>query len=513
MAIQSSPSSNNNNSPTNLISYFRRFFIPKKDVNGNYGPSSKLYPFSIGTLLNIWPSHDLNKAIDLGFVSNGTVFSVIRDSGRKFGSIPRFLQVDALTSAIQKRSRAVYSRTKAASPYANQVPNMNDKRIVGLNKLLNRPNEFQSQDALYDQLFESFLLMGESYVWCNRGFQVNKDFQYIDDKGNVLTDQQLDQMPVLEMYWIPSNFLTLMPDPNNPFDVQGWALIYFGFQAWLRKQDVIQWKNNSLLFDPVTRPHLRGMTPLRPGGAILQANNSAILSTTRTLQNNGAYGLLTYDDSNFAVSPGQMDEVREKLRSTVNSGDVGGSIAALAGSWEYTNFNKSQTLPYIDAMRYSDQQICMLFQYPYELINPTTTFANKESAKKNWINDTIIPACKQLDGEFNRVLLKGFGLRGVVTITSDYHSLPELQDDMGKLTLSLSQSWWLSPNQKLQAQGYDPIDNPLMNEIFVPIGMTPMSAISQDMTDLSTPIEDDNSEEDDDDGISSNDEEDLTDES
>lgn len=473
------------NSTSNIVSYFRSFFIPNKPTNGYVnGPQTKLFPFSIGSLLNIFPSINTQKALDEGFSGNATVYSIVRDSGNKFGSIPRFICQDTLTSTQKSK----YLRYKANAPYADEA-NMNDPRVRALGALINRPNPGQGQDVFLATLFSSYLVTGEAFVWLNRGFQVNGAFQYVNADGTVATDDELDKMPVLQMYWLPSNFMTLLPDPNDPWDINGWVLIYQGYEVYLRKQDVIQWKTPSLSFDVVTRTHLRGVSPLKAGGGILQENTAAVLSAVRTFQNDGARGLLFADyDSAESIAPGSMDQARQVIDKKINSNNNSNSVATLLGKWDYLDLSKPETMPLMDGQRYSDQQLCMLFGMPYELIQPGTTFANKQMALKNWINNTIIPACKQLDDELNRQLLKAFDLVGKVCICADFKSLTELQDDMQSQVTSLSMAPWLTYNEKRIAMGYDPLPDPSLDSILVPTGVIPISSMQDELDQINQPL-------------------------
>jgi hypothetical protein len=52
---------------------------------------------------------------------------------------------------------------------------------------------------------------------------------------------------------------------------------------------------------------------------------------------------------------------------------------------------------------------------------------------------------------------------------------------MNKLVETLLKAWWVSPNKKLIAQGYEAIDNELFNEPWVPSGIQPLSQVVDSM--------------------------------
>jgi hypothetical protein len=55
-----------------------------------------------------------------------------------------------------------------------------------------------------------------------------------------------------------------------------------------------------------------------------------------------------------------------------------------------------------------------------------------------------------------------------------------MQEDMEKLTAWLDKSWWLTPNEKREAQNYDQSGDPLMDSIYAPANIVPIEDLSID---------------------------------
>jgi hypothetical protein len=49
---------------------------------------------------------------------------------------------------------------------------------------------------------------------------------------------------------------------------------------------------------------------------------------------------------------------------------------------------------------------------------------------------------------------------------------------MKELSAILSQSWWISPNEKRAAMRYDTSNDPVMDEIFIPAGYLPIDELT-----------------------------------
>lgn len=396
---------------------------------------------------------DTDKAISEGYNGNTAVFSIVNKDAQKFAAVPQYLY-------------------KANSEGDEKIENE-------LSKLLQRPNEYQGADAFREQLRAYRKLTGEVFIWLNRGILV-------EGLGG---DARLKR-PVLEMFVLPTDQVLVVPDPNNVFGVLGYILELNGDRKKIAKEDVIHWKGTSLEFDASTRSHLRGVSPLSAGYKTLQQNNSATDAAVRMYQNDGAKGVL-FNESFDALDPVQKQDVRGVVNKRVNSNDVKGAVATLPGKWGYLDLGKGSTdLDLLEGKKIAMQELCFLFDVPYEFFDPSTTFANKEQAQKGWLYNSIIPACKQFDDELNRVLLQAFGLAGTAVIRSDFDDLPELREDVAQLVTSLNTAWWITGNEKREWMGFDKVASPLMDEVMVPSGFQPISDAGMSQQDIQSQLND-----------------------
>jgi len=427
---------------------------------------SRNFLLNIGTR-EVLPDMTQTRAIDDGFNANAAVYAIVNDDADKFASIPRYVY-DAKSIAAKNKKRIPMRLKDVAG--AERLTN-------DLSKLLERPNPYQGQAAFFKQVRAYFKVTGEAFIWLNRG----------DVEGK--TDLQQDMMPVLEMYPLPSDQMNVVPDPANLFGVAGYILNAGGQKIPIRKNDIIHWKSINLKFDASTKEHLRGMSPLKPGTATLQQNNDATLGATRMYQNDGAKGVL-YGEETKGVTATQESQIRSVVDRKINNNDIKGAVASIfgAGKLGYLDLGgTSVDLQLLEGKKMSWQELCALLGVPYELYNTETTFANKEQAQKGWVSNKIIPACKELDDELNRQLLKAFKLVGIAVICSDFSELPEMQDNMKELAEWLDTAWWISPNQALEMMGYDKSSDPTMDEPWPPSGRQPLSMLDDpglDMTDI-----------------------------
>ena len=419
------------------------------------------------------PDFDQTKAIDDGFCASTWLYAIISKNAKKFGSIPRYLYDEK--KLLQEKDGKVRFYTKAAKP---------DMLFESdLNKLLDRPNEYQGGSQFFALLYAFYLSTGEGFIWLNRG----DNAQRYDPKTDTLvdrSDKELDAMPVLEMYVLPTQNVNVLKDPNNVFGISGYELEVAGTKIPIRKGDIIHWRDINLKFDVSTGVHLRGFTRMKAGDKTIQESKDIAKSSVRMVQNDGAKGILFSEDLKADdVTPQQESDIRRVVNAKINDNDIKGAVALLMGSkWEYIDLAfTSVDLNLVEAKVKNAEELCALWDTPHLMfVSTSATLANLEGTTRNWVNNSIIPAVKELDELLTLRLSAPYQLQNKARIASDFSELPEMQQDVNKLVDTLSKAWWVTPNQKLIAMGYEASTEPLMNEVWVPSGIQPLSEVTAD---------------------------------
>lgn len=391
-------------------------------------------------------------SIKKGFNANTAVYSIVMKDAKKFGSIPRYLY-----NVSKKEEKSLLPVTDANA----------------LTDLLNRPNKNQSQDAFYAQLRAYYKITGNAYIWLNRG-----SLEAYKREDGTLDDMAIDRLPVIEMIVLPSQFITVLPDPTDLWGVNGYILEAIE-RVTIRKGDMIHWKNTNLDFDAATREQLFGMSPLTPGAKTLEENNSMARASMRAAQNDGAKAVI-YNETLGAMTPEHQSQLKAVIDAKINNTDVAGAVATLQGKWGLLDLSmSSRDQQLLEAKNMSWQELCFLFGVPIEFFDPKTTFANKEMAQFSWVTNDLIPDCKQLDGEMNRVLPKAFKLDGKVFIGTDPSELPEMRKNQVETAKVMQELWMLTPDDVREFMGFEKLGGEFA-EPWVPMGRTPMSKANQD---------------------------------
>lgn len=451
-------------------------FLSRTDQRMNYGSltfvgSTAVYP-------------DQKAEVFVNQYSNSAaLFSIVNAASKKFGVIPRYVYKieDDKADKSYKSFRPVVNfegvvhkgsiPAKKIQKKAYSEP-VKDGSAGKLTTLLARPNPYSGQDLFFQLLYVYYKLTGEAFVWLNR-----------DIPDNLPSDTDTTKYPVLEMYVLPSQFIEIIKDPENVFGIGGYMFNINGKRIPLNTTDVIHWRTANPEFNASTGEHLRGLSPLRAGRKTLSMEGDSSDAAVAMYQNGGARGVL-FEKSLRNVSATQKSQIEDIVAKRISNKDMKSAVANLQGDWNYLDIGKdSVDLQLLEGNQQAWKSLCAVLGWQYELYQSDTTFANKEQAWKFATANIIIPDCCSLRDELNRVLVPAFGLTGY-TIDIDYSALPELQENIKEMVDYLSKSP-VTLNEFREAIGYDPIERPGMNEIWMQGSLQSLDEAL--VTDISTP--------------------------
>ncbi len=106
-----------------------------------------------------------------------------------------------------------------------------------------------------------------------------------------------------------------------------------------------------------------------------------------------------------------------------------------------------------------------------------STESNVEEMLAEAYINTIIPMVLRVEGSLNKGLMLGTGtpeIKSKGVIKCDTSDIKALQEDQTELVNALAAAWWLTPNEKRQAQMYDQAEDELMDKYLVPSNLVPI---------------------------------------
>jgi phage portal protein BeeE len=428
-------------------------------------------------VMDVWASLGSHENITEGYAKTSAIFALINKDAAKFAQVKRY----------------VYD-LKAKENEEGRKVKVNGEQYRDLLNLINNPNPYQTQSEFYEAVRIMYKCTKEAFVWLNRGNVAEK----LVDDGNggyavdiygqlqleKRSDEEQNKMPVLEMYVLPSPFVNVIPDPDNVFGYKGFTFEVAGKLKYIRKEDMIYWRGYNPKFDATTGSHLRGLSAIEVAACDIAEFKEIQKSSLRMHKNDGAKGVLTnkgygWNDLDEQEQAAIMDTVQNRL----NGNDVKGAVAFLGGDWDYKEIAKSSVdLETLDSKKFKWKELMFMFDLPFGLFDNDGKYSNAPEWPKQWVQSSIMPDGMRFDEKLTKALATAFRLEGAVEINGDYMSLPELQKNLKELAEAFNLMWYVSPNRKLVAMGFEPVPNPLFNEPWVGMGLTPLSQYGQEQT-------------------------------
>lgn len=118
-----------------------------------------------------------------------------------------------------------------------------------------------------------------------------------------------------------------------------------------------------------------------------------------------------------------------------------------------------------------EDMVCNVFGVSSVLFNnkKASTESNVQEMVKEMYTNTIIPNIYRVEGALNKGVVPDIKTKGV--IKCDTSEIKALRDDETKKAAALAAKWWLTGNEKREADEYDQdLQDPLMDKYLVPSG-------------------------------------------
>mgnify|MGYP000287661032 FL=1 len=379
------------------------------------------------------------------YITNDTVYTVIKKIARKAASIPMYSYT---TKASTKRYKSVPANNLQRL-FVEKVKALDEIETDSqLAKLLAKPNPSQGADAFFEGVFSFYALRGEAFIWLNRG--------------------GIEGGEPLEMYIIPPDLISLIPDPLDLYGCLGYLFLVGGQQVSIAKEDIIHWKTFNPTFDAYERTHMRGFDPLLPLTKRVQQDNDSQDAATSMFQNGGAKGVLFNKDL-ANLTPEQETQLRTVIKNKINNSEMKAAVAALQGEWGYVNLGlNSVDMDLIKSQNITLERIAMAFGVDPDILIPGQSFSNKEWAQKKFVTDLILPMCNSLRDELNRVLVEPF--KSTSYVDFDFSLVSELQDDLTKLVVvynSLFDRGVINGDEYRMLTNFDPSGNEMHKQYLI----------------------------------------------
>jgi HK97 family phage portal protein len=357
---------------------------------------------------------------------------------------------------VQKYRNLMQSKTDEGRLKAKiiELKAMKEVQLPGISDILTTPNPYQTYSEWLKHYAGFYLLTGNTYNYYNT-LPGNKKKR--------------------EMFVLPAQFMQIISGgPLQP--IQGYRVMnqrFFGSDIFdFAASDVSHLKT----FNPDYTnfgSQLYGQSPLSAYRRTIEKNRDTRVEAGKQMKNGGAMGILAPGPNAPPLNADQAKDLKEQIAAKHrSSGDLIERIFAAGAALDWTQIGLSPVdMDMFASLDFDTKDICNAYHIPITLMNDmsASTDNNVSAHMKAFIYNVIMPLCNIISDRLTRDICAAYNTASVQYIIQiDPTTLPDLSEDMGKMATWLAQSYWLTGNQKLVAQGFGESTEQNMNKILVP---------------------------------------------
>lgn len=395
--------------------------------------------------------------INNGYRKNATIYSIINLINKAAQTIPFQVYEIQNSNELKKYKALTSGEFNTGSIHKSQIIRKNsmvELEDTEIHELLNRPNPAQSYNTFIQEIIAFGKLTGNRYIYGIRPETGSRSGKFT------------------ELYVLPSQVMQIHSGGIMQ-PVKEYSFEYNGTHR-LPADQVLHISDFNPYYDG-TGSHLYGMSPLQAGLRNLDANNEALTTGHKYLQNQTARGVLMSDEGDLTET--QARQLKSKFRQQYQGSNNAGDVIITPKKLSWINFGMDASdLSLIEQYNSSIKDLCNIYNVPVQLLNNTesSTYNNQKEAKKALYQNAVIPELIKIREELNRWLTPTFGEK--LYIDFDFSVVPELQEEMDKVVDQMSKAWWITPNEKRTAMSYGVDDESSeMDSYFIPANLMPVN--------------------------------------
>lgn len=433
-----------------------------KNQNTNIDFNKAIYNY-LGDQL-VWNPEKDDTYINKGYRFNSTIYSIINLINKTASTIP--FQIYEVQKENDLKSYKALTSGELNTAVLSKAQRIRKNALVELeetelHELLERPNPAQSFSVFLQEIIAFGKLTGNRYVY------------------GIAPETGLGAGRFKELYVLPSQVVEINSGGLMQ-PVKDYTLEYNGSHR-IPAELILHIKDFNPYYDG-TGSHLYGMSPLKAGLRSMDANNEALTTGVRYLQNQTARGVLMSEEGDLTETQARAlkQKFKQQYQGSQNAGDV--IITPKKLSWVNFGLNASD-LSLLEQYDATIKDLCNIYNVPVQLLNNTSasTYNNQKEAKKALYQNVVIPELIKIRDEFNRWLVPKFGDK--LYLDFDFTVIPELQEETEKVVEQMAKAWWITPNEKRAATGYGiDEDNADLDKYYIPANLIPIVNSEIDIT-------------------------------
>lgn len=313
--------------------------------------------------------------------------------------------------------------------------------------LLKRPNPLQSKIDFFEYVIAYLLLAGNTYIEGVAGSETTYNELYIlrPDRMKVVPGNK--GFPSAYEYKVHNRKFTFPVDSN-------------GLSRILHIKS----------FHPTNDYY--GLAGLEPGAYSVDVHNESSVFNKSLLENGATpSGVLIYKPpvgSNAELTSEQKEHVKDEMDELFTGPRNAGRPLLLEGYFEWKDLGIApKDLQFTEGKNMAAREIAMAFNIPPQLLGipGDNTFSNYREANFAFWTQTVLPLVNKLVQAMSAWLRPLYGDQ--MRLGYDVDQIEALSLSRERLWKRLEDASWLTLNEKRKAAGYDRLNNPAADQLFM----------------------------------------------
>lgn len=439
---------------------FRRKALQKAQVR-----SDAFYSYIVNSSPVVLYNYNQHDFIKKGYAENAEVYSIVKKITDKANIATPYIYIDK--EGTKSKKHYLNTKGKRDNPYNYGKHKVEVHKALefadydnDLARLLQQPNTKQTWRELITLFRIFYQVQGEAFL--------------IKESG--------DDGCALSIEIAPAHLMTPIRADR---ELIGWELDLLNGKQ--RKyigddlKDVLHFKMPNPIFDQ-SFTQFRGMSPLLAGLKYLQLDDKALLSWIKSVENEGAKGIVSPNHANpeLWLTPEQVEATQKAVEEKIHGSDNKNKIAVSGMPLQYTHIGLSpDALNIIKGLEHASYKLCDLWGVPAALFDPTPTYKNQETASERFVKEVILPYLNAEEDKLNSWLVEPFKIRDKKEYVLDYDlsSFEELRLSPSETDAMLKTH---TINEVRVMLGSDELQEEYANQVFITQGMIPLSDYSID---------------------------------
>lgn len=325
-------------------------------------------------------------------------------------------------------------------------------------ELMNNPNPHMTRRDFFHLIGLYLGIYGEAFVYPKRSATGYEGLYVLDPK---MITEMVDSMDMI-----------------NP--VQYWKITKpIGGTNQLLPDEVIHIK----MPDP-DQTKVRGLSPMVACSKSIEMQN-VIREWNIATTNNGAKPSTVIESEDYLTKE-QVDILKADIRTGYQGQRNAGNAMLLPKGLHATSLGMTAVeMDYQKGMVVAAREIAISYGIPPEMLadNANKTYSNAQEASREVVVNTVRPLLDLVYQSIWAYFRDKPIASGIKEYTYDVEQLTDFMGVQTELYTALQQANFLTVNDKRKKLGYDPIDDPLADQVMMSMADVPMSEYSSDPLD------------------------------